>query len=213
MIKQHCARRFTAGLDRPFLGELKMHVIQTKSSLLRPYTIQTLISEPDPSDAALRPTFSLGKALIHAAQHGTTATVAIQEESAPAKPNPPRDYVQIAKALGETAAAAWGGTKVAKAAWDLSALPATTTVEDLAKTLVANNVSPAKAPDLAKDILNVLQDPISRAVLVGIAAGVVTTVVVRRTQLSLAKKSALVIGAVAIAIGLFFAARHYGIAA
>ena len=191
-----------------------MQVVQTKSAFLRPYAVQTLSSDAaaEANAFVLSPTLSLGQALKQAAARGTPAVVAVPQTAEQPKQTAP-DYVQIAKALGGTAASVWGGTKVANAAWTLSALPVTTSADELAKTLMANNISPTKAPELAKDILNVLQDPISRAVLIGISAGVVTAVVVQRTSLSLAKKSALVAGAFAIAIGLFFAARHYGIAA
>jgi len=83
----------------------------------------------------------------------------------------------------------------------------------MVKTLLANNIAPLKAPDYAKEILQLLNNPAVRSVLVGISAGALTYTVVEKTSWSTAAKWWTIVLVGAAAAGLFWLLRDLGVAA
>ena len=79
--------------------------------------------------------------------------------------------------------------------------------------LIANNVAPAKAPDVARNALQLLNNPLVRTVLVAISAGALTYVVVEKTSWSTAAKWWTIVLVGAAAAGLFWLLRDLGVAA
>jgi len=188
-----------------------MKITASTPFVLRPYTVSTLVSDAAVTDDILgKPSLSLGRALAASADAGRSVVVALPADAGVAA-DKPGDYKRLAKAFAAVAGETVTGSAVAKSAWSLSALPATTTPQELTKLLVANNVSPIKAPEFATDILKVLNDPISRGVLIAISAGAATYIVVQRTEFSTAKKWTIIVGVGALAGGLYALARYWGV--
>lgn len=134
------------------------------------------------------------------AQHPTTTSDA-------------QDPLALHKAVASVLGKNVGALGVAGGSWQLSSLAATATEQDVVKTLLANNVSPARAPEFARDILNLLNNPAVRTLLVGVSAGALTYTVVEKTGWSTAAKWWTVVLVSAAAAGLFVLLRELGIAA
>jgi hypothetical protein len=200
---------------RPFSCNtgVRLKIATSSTFLLRPFTISTLVDDSaSVAEANIAPNLFLGRALLKSASSGAAVVVAANPET---KTNGKEaiDYKKLAKGVGAIAAETLTGKVIAQSAWELSALSSTTTPDELAKTLIAQHVAPAKAQTIAENALKLLHDPISRGILISISAGAATYIVVQRTSLSRNRKWAIILGAALLAGAVFAALYKLNIAA
>lgn len=154
-----------------------------------------------PPQAALSP--ELVAAIDAALERQTERLLLALAEPKSATPLPPRgDLAQLGSALGKVVLPGLAaGT--AGSAYALSRMPMTSTAGDLAKLLASHHVPAAEAEATARNVLAALNNPWAKGVLLTIAAGAATAVVVQQTDFPLRKKVAYVAGAMALlALGL-----------
>lgn len=180
---------------------------------LSPYSVTKLVPDDAPKEELPRSVaISIGDALRNSAQAGQSVLIATSPTNQQ-KPVESIDYKRLAKGIASVAGETITGHAVAKSAWQLSSLSTTTTPEELTKYLVSNHVAPDNAASVANDVLKVLQDPISKGVLIAVSAGAATYVVVQRTELSTAKKWTIIVAVGALAASAFALLRHFQIVA
>lgn len=184
-----------------------MKIANSTPFLLRPYSVSTLVEDAAPvANTNPTPSLALGRALLKSASKGTSVVVAASADAGTTGKDEV-DYKKLAKGVVAIAGETLTGKAVAKTAWELSSMSSNTSPDALAKTLMANHVSPEKAKEIAEAALKVLHDPVSRGILISISAGAATYIVVQRTSLTTGRKWAIIIG-VAVLAGAVFAVLY-----
>ena len=196
-----------------FKGTAAMNISSTKPFAIRPYTVSMLVSDGNGSPkATISQSIGLGRALLRSSATGPSIVVAATGEAANSA-QPEVDYRKLAKSVAAIAGETFTGKAVAQGAWKLSSLSSSTSPEDLTKSLIGYHVSAEKAKSLAEEALKLLHDPVTRGLLISVSAGAATFVVVQRTNLSVGRKWAIILGVATLA-GLCFAALYkLGVAA
>ena len=155
---------------------------------------------------------TLEESLKRASPHEKHLISAVLQEDSP-DITPAVDNKELQKAIAAVVGKNVSGLGVAAGSWKLSSLAATSTEGEMVNALLANNVSPLKAPGYAKEIMQLLNNPAVRTLLVGISAGALTYTVVEKTSWSNTTKWWTTIVVSVVAAGLFWLLRQMGIAA
>lgn len=192
-----------------------MKIVASNAAVLRPLVLKTFASDATLAGTIDKPPVVLGRGLLTAALQGQGLIVATPTAATPASDPAPsaRDYAQIGKALAASAGKTFTAGTIAQKSWALSSFSATGTPADISKVLVSYHVAPEKAGSIAQDLFKVLNDPITKGVLIAISAGTVTYTVVDKTSWSPARKWSVVLIVAALAAGAFALLRHLGVAA
>ena len=195
-----------------------MHIItQSKSGPFRPYQTKVLVADSaDPAPARAEDLLHLETTLRGAPKDSGLVLAALNAGSVGTETGGDPTVVDgkdLYKAVTAVAGKNIGGLGLASGSWKLSSIAATTTEQEMVETLIANNVAPAKAPDVARNALQLLNNPLVRTVLVAISAGALTYVVVEKTSWSTAAKWWTIVLVGAAAAGLFWLLRDLGVAA